>query len=405
MSAAPARGKPRSPWRRRFLIGAGAASGALAIGVWAFYRKRDRLAAPEALTANPGEATLTGWLKIASDGRILVQVPRQEMGQGVTTALPMLVAEEIDADPAMVHFEQAPVAPLYANPTLLGDGVPMRPDDTGLPATLMRLTQYKFGQTLGLVATGGSTSVRDAWEPMRAAGAAARAMLVQAAAQRFGVPAAECTVENSRVMHAGSGRSAGFGVLAMEAAALPVPQDAQPREPSQFRLLGKPHARLDVPSKTDGSAQFAIDMRRPGLLYAAIAQCPVFGGRLKSFDDNKAKARKGVRGVFGLPPTSTSAAAVVAVAEHYWQAQRALAEVDIVWDEGDHAGHDTRAQRDRYTALLRDGKPRSYESVGNIDHALAAPARALTADYFVPYLAHATMEPINCTALVRAEGG
>lgn len=400
-----AKGKPRSPWRRRLLIGAGVAGGALAIGAWRFYRERDRLSPRAALEARAGDAVLTGWLKIDTDGHVVVQLPRQEMGQGITTSLPMLVAEELDADMAMVRFEPAPLDPMYANATLIGDGVPMRPDDDGWLAAIMRLTQYKLGEALGVQATGGSTSVRDAWEPMRRAGAAARAMLVQAAAQRFGVPATQCSVDKGIVVHAASGKRATFGELALDAAKLPVPQDAVPKDSTQYRLLGSSQARLDVAPKVQGSAQFGMDARPPGLLFAAIAQCPVFGGELKSFDDTSARQRNGVRGVYALPATSTSAAAVAVVAEGFWQASAALAMVAIVWDEGEHAAHDTDAQRERYFGLLNGAKGRVYESVGNIDNALAAPSRSLTADYFVPYLAHAAMEPINCTALVRTDGG
>lgn len=402
MSApAAGRGQPRSKWRRRILVTAGIAGGALAIGAWRFYRERDRLSPPAGLRSGKDQAVLTGWIRIGTDGTVVVQVPRQEMGQGITTALPMLVAEELDADFSRVRFEQAPVAPIYANATMIGDGVPVRPDDDGWLAAIMRLTQTRLGETLGVQATGGSTSVRDAWEPMRRAGAAARAMLVQAAARRFGVPAAECTIDKGVVEHKPTGRRAGFGELALDAAAVPIPQDARPRDPARFVLLGKPQARLDIPPKVDGSAQFGIDVRLPGMLYAALAQCPVFGGAVRSFDDAAARARKGVKGVFALPATSTSAAAVAVVAEHYWQARTALAEVAIVWDEGGNAAHDSRSQRSRYIGLLSSGRAREYESIGNVDTALAAPAKALTADYFVPYLAHAAMEPINCTAVVR----
>ena len=387
--------------RRRFLIAAGTVGGALAIGAWVFYRQRDRLTPPDALRAGEGEALLTGWIRIGADGTVTVQVPRQEMGQGVSTALPLLVAEELDADLAQVRFEQAPVDAFYANATLLGDGVPVRPDDASWVAALMRTTQYKLGERVGVQATGGSTSVRDAWEPMRHAGAAARAMLVEAASRRFGVPGVECTVQSGRVLHAASGRTAAFGDLALEAARLSIPDDAQPKTRDQFRLLGKAQPRLDIPSKVDGSALFAIDIRRPGMHYAAIVQCPVFGGTLKSFDASRVAGRKGVKGVYELPATSTSAAAVVAVAEHYWQARAALADVAIVWEPGPHAGHDTSVQRNRYGELLRTGKARRYEAVGDVETALAAPATPVTAEYFALYLAHAAMEPINCTALVR----
>ena len=402
-SALPTPEKPRRKWRRRFLITAGVLGGALAVGVWRLYRERDRITPPAHLQPGAGEAILTAWIKISPDGHITVEVPRQEMGQGVTTSLPMLVAEELDADFAQVRFEEAPIDSVYANATVLGDGVPFRPDDQSWFAAIARVTQFKMGEALGVMATGGSSSVRDAWQPMRQAGATARAMLVQSAAQKFGVPAVECTVRNGVVEHA-SGKRATFGELALAAANLPIPTDVRLKDPAKFALLGKSQPRLDIPAKVDGSAQFGMDARLPGMLYAAIAQCPVFGGTLRSFNADQAKTRTGVKGVFALPATSTSAAAVVTVAQHYWQAKSALAQVEIVWDEGPNAAHDTHQQRNRYEGLLVSGAARTYDEAGNIDTALASPARLLEADYFAPYLAHATMEPINCTAVVRSSG-
>jgi len=166
--------KPPSKGRRRFLITAGVLGGAMAIGIWRLYRERDRLSPPPSLKVAEGEGILTAWIKIAQDGRVTVQVPRQEMGQGVTTSLPMLVAEELDADFSQVHFEQAPVDSVYANATMLADGVPFRRDDRSWLAAIGRVTQLKIGEALGMMATGGSTSVCDAREPMRRAGATAR---------------------------------------------------------------------------------------------------------------------------------------------------------------------------------------------------------------------------------------
>jgi len=400
-SALPTPPKAQKKWRRRFLITAGVLGGALAIGVWRLYRERDRLSPPPGLKARDREAILTAWLKIAPDGRITVEVPRQEMGQGITTALPMLVAEELDVDLAQVGFEQAPVDPVYANATILGDSVPFRPDDASWFAAIARVTQAKFGEVLGVMATGGSTSVRDAWEPMRRAGATARAMLVEAAAKQMGVAAAQCTVRNGVIEHTGSGKRATFGEVAVAAANLPIPREVSLKDPTRFTVLGRSQPRLDIPAKVDGTAQYAMDVRLPGMLYAAVAQCPAFGGTLKSFNAEQAQSRAGVKGVLSLPATSTSAAAVVVVAEHYWQAKSALAAVDIVWDEGSNAGHDTQTQRRRYEAQLAAGEGRVYDEAGNINTAFASPARLLEADYFVPYLAHATMEPINCTAVVR----
>ncbi|HUL64731.1 MAG TPA: molybdopterin cofactor-binding domain-containing protein [Burkholderiaceae bacterium] len=395
---------PRNKRRRVLLIGAGLVGGALAIGAYRFYRERDRLSPPRALRATASETVLTGWIKLSTDGTVTVQVPRQEMGQGVVSTLALIVAEEMDADPALVRFEEAPVDPFYANATILGDAVPFRAEDMSTLAQMNRVTQFKLGEMLGIQTTGGSTSVRDAWHPMRQAGAAARAMLLQAAAARFGVTRDALTVANGVIEHKASGKRATFGELAVEAGKVPIPREVELKDPARFVLLGKPQPRLDIPPKVDGSARFGIDTRIPGMYFAAITQCPVFGGSVAALDAAKAKARKGVLDVFDIPATSTSAAAVVVVAEHYWIARAALAEVSIRWNEGPNAGFDTDAQRERYEQLLGQGDARVYDRAGDVAAAQGGNGKRVTADYFVPYLAHATMEPINCTAVVRSAG-
>jgi len=395
---------PGSPWRRRFLVTGTLAGSALAVGLWRFYQEADRLTPPPGLRAGTGEALLTAWIVVSTDGMVTVHVPRQEMGQGVTTALPMLVAEEMDADPARVRFTQAPVDPVFANTAMLADGVPFRPDDDSWLAIAARATQASIAELIGLQATGGSTSLRDAWLPMRRAGATARAMLVSAAAERLGAPVTELSVADGVVSHRASGRSAPFGALAMAAGRRPIPRDVSLKDAAAFKILGRSIPRLDVPAKTDGSAIFGMDVRPPGMRYAAILQCPVFGGTLASFDGSRARTMPGVRAVLAVAPTSTSAAAVAVVADHFWQARSALAAVSAVWDEGSAADHDTVAQRDRYRALLSAGDARIHDEVGEVEHALAAPPVLVDAEYFAPYLAHATMEPVNATALVRRDG-
>ncbi len=395
---------PVNKGRRRFLIATTAATGGLAVGAWWLYRKRDLLPAPAALRAGEGESIFNAWIKIAEDGRVLVQVPRQEMGQGITTALPMLVAEELDADFTQVTFEQAPIDAIYGNATMFGEGVPFRPDDESWVAAFARLTQFKVGRVLGLQATGGSSSVRDAWEPMRRAGATARAMLVTAAAHRFAVPAAECTVTNGVVQHAGSGRSAGFGELAADAAALAMPRDVALKDRSRFTLLGTARPRIDIPPKVDGSAAFGLDARPPGMVYAAIRHCPGLGGTIAAVERNAASEMPGVRAIVELDPTSTTAAAVAVVADHYWQAKQALDAVGVEWRDGEHAAHDTGEQRRRYAQLLASEDGRTYDSAGDSDGAFAAAANTVEAEYHAPYLAHATMEPINCTTVIRTDG-
>ena len=390
--------------RRRFLIAAGGASGALVVGSWWFYRKRDRLSAPPSLEASDGESIFNAWLKIDSDGRIIVQVPRQEMGQGITTSLPMLVAEELDVDFADVTFEQAPIAEVYANATMFGEGAPFRADDEGVIAEFTRLTQFKMGQMLGQAATGGSTSVADAWEPMRRAGATARAMLVAAAAAEFGVAASELRVERGTIAHAASGRSATFGELAAAAASLPMPEDVTLKARDAFRLLGKSQPRLDIPEKVDGTAMYGLDARPDGMVYAAIVHSPVTGGAVLSYDRDQAIEMPGVRAVLDLPGTSMSEAAVAVVADHYWQAKQALDATAIEWDDGPYADHDTGVQRERYTAMLESEDGRVYDAAGDLEAGFDGAETTIEASYHAPYLAHATMEPMNCTTVARSDG-
>lgn len=395
---------PARPWRRRVLVTAGVLGGALAVGAGFVYRPRDRVSAPSSVASPPGQSTLGAWIRIADDDRVVVLLARQEMGQGISTTLPMIVAEELDADPAQIRFEEAPVDPVYANATLLEDGAVLRPDDSGWVADFVRHSQYKVGELLGLQATGGSTSTRDAWRLLRHAGAGARAMLVDAAASRFGVPASECTVQAGRVRHPPSGREARFGELAADAATRPVPRTISLKTPSEYRLLGRAQRRLDIPSKVNGSAVFGTDVRIEGQWYAALVQAPVFGASVASVDDAAARSRRGVRDVIVLPPTSTSAAAVAVVAERTWQALQAAAELRVTWTPGAGASHDTGEQRTRYDALARSGTARVFDEAGTPDLGLAAPATLLDATYHVPYLAHAAMEPPNATAVVR-DGG
>lgn len=385
--------------RRRFLIAVGVVGGALVVGAYFVYRGRDRLRLPEGVPAPQGQSWLTGWLRIGTDGSVTVMVPRQEMGQGISTALPMLVAEELDCDPANLRYEQAPVDPLYANATVLGESAPFRPDDHSWMARLARHTQFKVAEVLGIQATGGSTSVRDAWEPMRMAGAAARAMLVAAAAARWNVSSAECRTEGGRVLH--GERSIGYGELAMEAARQSIPGAPPLKDPSKYAVIGTSLARLDVPAKTEGKAAFAIDTRLPGMRYAAIAQCPVFGGSIRRVDSSKAREMPGVQQVIELEATSTSAAAVAVVADGWWRAKQAVDALSIEWNEGPHAKLDSAAQRELYATLLEQGEATVYEDLGDAPGALAAAGQVIEARYEVPYLAHATMEPINATALVK----
>ena len=387
--------------RRSFLIATGLAGGALVVGGAFVYAPRNRLRRPASFALTQGDPLFNAWVAIAPDGGVTVLVPRQEMGQGITTALPMLVAEELDCDLERVRFEQASVDPVYANATLLADGVPFRPDDRGWLASAARHTQFKVAELLGVQATGGSTSVRDAWTVMRHAGAAARSQIVMAAARRWGVAPSECRTEQGRVMHAPTNRTLGYGELAVEAAHLEVPAKLALKDAGAFRLIGKSQPRLDIPAKTDGTAPYGIDTRVPGLVYAAIGHCPVFGGTLERMDSGKAMRLPGVKSVFELPRTSATEPAVAVIADSWWRAQNALAALDLRWSAGSHARLDSATQHAAYAELLANGKAREYERIGDPRAAFASAGRVLDATYFAPYLAHATMEPMNCTAWLK----
>jgi isoquinoline 1-oxidoreductase subunit beta len=374
----------------------------MVVGGALFYAPRDRLRRPAGFAAPAGSSAFNAWLSVGPDGAVTVFVPRQEMGQGITTALALLVAEELDCDVARLRFEQAPVDAVYANATMLADGLPFRPDDDGWLPQVLRHTQYKVAELLGVQATGGSTGVRDAWIVMRHAGAAARSQLVAAAAKRWSVAAGECRTEGGRVLHAASNRALGYGELAIEASQLEPARNVPLKDPGTFRLIGKSKPRLDIPQKTEGTAPFAIDTRMPGMMYAAIAHCPVFGGTLKHVDSAKASRMQGVRAIVELPATSASAAAVAVVADSWWRARNALAALEASWDTGAHGALDSAKQSAAYAGLLANGKGREYERIGDARSVLgSAGARVLEATYSVPYLAHATMEPMNCTALVK----
>ena len=389
--------------RRRFLIAAGAGTSGLVVGSWWFYRKRNLMPAPDALKAADGETILNAWIKITDDNRIVVQVPRQEMGQGVLTSLPMLVAEELDVSMSQVDYEQAPIDSVYGNAVMFGEGVPFRPDDESMIAEFMRLTQFKVGRVLGMQATGGSSSVRDAWQPMRQAGATARTMLVQAAGAKFGVAVDELSVSDGVVSHAASGQSATYGELADAAAGLDMPADVELKSESAFTIIGTPQPRLDIPEKVDGSAQFGLDARPEGMVYAALRHVPAFGGSIASYDGHAASEMPGVRKVMQLPQTSMSNAAIVVVADHYWQAKKALAAVNVEFDSGPNGAHDTQAQRERFATMLNEEDGRTYDDAGDLASSFEHAASSIEAQYFAPYLAHATMEPINCTAVVNSD--
>jgi isoquinoline 1-oxidoreductase subunit beta len=340
------------------------------------------------LTPGKDEAAFGAWFTIDTQGIITAMSPHQEMGQGIMSLVASLVAEELDAAPAQMRAVQAPVNTAYSNATMLLDGLPFRPDDKGWLAQGARFTLRQLLEAVGINATGGSSSVRNIIGPVQQVAAGARQLLLQAAAAKLAVPAAELRIDNGVISHA-SGKTLGFGDVAAAAGSLPLlPGTPKPRE--QYRLLGKTGMpRVDLPSKTDGSATFGIDVRLPGQLYAAIRHCPVFGGSVKTaaFPNKPA----GVKG------TVQGRHFVAAIATSYFAAQQCVDTAQVVWEEGALAAVDSAAVFERYVQALNAGENGSsvYESRGDIRQVPAG--TTVKAEYRAPFLAHATMEPMNCT--------
>ncbi|WP_158046126.1 xanthine dehydrogenase family protein molybdopterin-binding subunit [Skermanella pratensis] len=350
--------------RRRFLQGSAAAAAGLTIGFHWSVGPRVASAA-----SNGGSFAPNAFVRIGTDNTVTVLSKHLEMGQGVYTGLATLVAEELDADWSQVRVEGAPAdASLYNN--------------------------LAFGPVQG---TGGSSSIANSYEQLRRAGATARALLVEAAAREWKVERAEVTVEKGVVSHAASSRSATFGDLAAKAAGLPVPADAPLKDPSRFTLIGTSVPRVDTRSKSNGTAQFALDVVLPGMVTAVIARPPVFGANVKSVDDAKALAIPGVVKVVRVP------SGVAVVATNFWAASKGREALAIEWDESRAETRGTAELMAEYKA--RAGKPGAPARVeGDAAKALAGAAKTVTASFEFPYLAHAPMEPLDCVVRLDASG-
>lgn len=383
--------------RRHFLLGGTAAAGALVVG-WAVLPPDARLLPGTPAPLAPGQVALNGWVRIGSDNTVAVTMTQAEMGQGTHTGLAMLLAEEIDADWSQIRLAPATPDKIYNNATALVDGLPFHPDDEGRMKQAVGWLAAKAARKIpALMITGGSSSIKDQWLPMREAGASARAMLIAAAADTWKVPATECRAEAGRVLHT-SGKSASFGELAARAAQMPLPEHPTLKNPAQFRLVGQPVRRFENAAKLDGSAQFGLDVKLPGMLYATVAMCPVLGGTVGSFDAQAASALPGVRKVLAVPGGLGGAAAVAVIADTPWHAMQALRQVKIEWNEGAGASLSSREYIDRLARTLDGAQGAAYQERGDAVGALKGAARRLAAEYRAPFLAHATMEPMNCTA-------
>ena len=387
---------------RRFVLGGLLASGALVVG-WGVTPPRQRLRGSAPALLPDDFVGLNGWVAIGADGTVAVVVPRSEMGQGVHTALPMLVAEELDIDLAAVVIRPAPIDKIFANVTLLRENLPLQPDDRGAVNQGVRWVMGKVGRELGILFTGGSTSVRDAWLPMREAGAVARAMLVAAAAERWQVDAGLLHTKGGSVHHP-DGRSATYAALAARAAVVGAhiaAGDVRLKDPRDFTLIGTPARRRDSAAKVNGSAIFGIDARPPGLLYAAVVMAPVFGARVASFDAAQVLQMAGVVQVVdysqALGADTGAAHGVAVLATSWWLAQQAAAALPVTWVDGAHATLSTGAVFAGLAHSLGTEAGHIYAETGEPD---TVGVTAVHAEYRAPFLAHVTMEPVNCTAQV-----
>src|SRR5437870_2483679 len=351
--------------RRRFLSASAALGGGLLIGFTAG-RSISAAGAAEKVASEP--FTPNAFIRIDPKGQVTLTMPYVEMGQGTYTSIPMLIAEELEVDLKQVRLEHAPPnEKLYANPLL------------------------------GVQATGNSNAIRGAWQPLRRAGATARTLLVSAAAKRWNVDPASCRAQRGEVRHEPTGRRLKYGELAADAARMPVPESVVLKRAGDFKLIGTPAKRLDTPSKVNGTAVYGIDARPPGVKIATLAQSPVFGGRVKSVDDAKARAVKGVRQIVRLDD------AVAVVADHMGAAKKGLAALVIEWDDGPHAKLDTNEIVGALEQATLNPGPVA-QNVGSVDSAMASAVTKVEATYQVPFLAHATMEPMNCTVHVGKDG-
>lgn len=389
--------RPSRTSRRRFLLGGIGIAGALIVG-WGVQPVRQRLNLANPLPAKNGEVMLNGWIRIARDGTVMLAMPQSEMGQGVYTALPMLVAEEMDVPLAQIRIEQAPIDKIFGNVAMLRDGLPFHPDGAG---TLKKASEWitgKMARELGLMVTGGSSSVKDTWGPMREAGATAKAMLVAAAAKEWNVPASECRTEEGAVLH-GSGKRMTYGDLAAKAV------DARPLEirlkkPEEFKLIGTPQPRRDSAAKVNGAAVFGLDVRPPGLVFAAVKMAPTIGGSVRTADKDAVRSMPGVLQVVDFSGAATGLSGMAAVAKTYWQARQAVDALPVNWNSGPNEKLTSSAVFSELAAKLDTESGFAYHSVGK-----PAPterrATTVTAEYTAPFLAHAAMEPINCTAQIK----
>ncbi|MEY3887247.1 MAG: Isoquinoline 1-oxidoreductase subunit beta [Pseudomonadota bacterium] len=386
--------------RRNLILSGLGLTGALMVG-WGVMPPRSRLGKPDNMLSTEGDIALNGWIKVAKDGSIVLAMHRSDMGQGIHNALAVLVAEELDVALNSVRLEQAGHDAIYGNVAMFVGTLPFHPmQSEGKDKPMMVKTGEwmvsKVARELGVNATGGSSSVKDAWEHLRLAAATAKASLLLSAADQWKVSAKELTVKDGVVSHA-SGKSAHFGELAKGAAAQ-TPANVVLKDRKDWQLIGKATKRADVPAKTNGSAVFGMDVRLPNLLFASVIQVPQVGGTLSSMDAKEALAMPGVVKCIQLSSAAGSAPGFAVIAKSTWHAQQAVQKVKAQWAQRKEGAIDSKRIESELIEKLKTESGFTFHEQGNAAKAEASAARVIQAQYKAPYLAHATMEPMNCTA-------
>ena len=343
--------------RRHFLKVSSSATAGLSLGFFVPER---------ALAAEVPQ--LNVWVEVEPNDTVVIRYARAEMGQGSMTSAPMIIAEELDADWKKVRVEYATAHDNLRSKRAYGD-----------------------------MASVGSRTIRNSQEYLRKAGATAREMLVAAAAQQWNVPASECKASLNKVTHTPSKRSLSYGQLATAAAKLQAPKEVQLKDPKEWTLIGKSIPRVDIPSIVTGRIKYGIDTQLPGMLHAAVAACPVFNGKVKSMDASKVENRRGIVKVLNMGEF------VAVVADNWWRAKEALREVSVDWDVGEHGTLNSAAIMAQFKAGMEQAELAVARNDGNTPEALGKAAKVVEADYFTPYLAHATMEPMVCTAWLQGD--
>jgi isoquinoline 1-oxidoreductase subunit beta len=380
--------------RRSFLVWGLGSAGALLVG-WSVLPPRQRLYPTEPLPASDGELALNGWVKIHRDGIVSIVMAKQEMGQGIHTSAAMLLAEELDCAWSSVRLIQSPIDKIYGTIYAALDSLPLVPGEDGAARQLGNWFVPKLMRDFGVMMTSGSSSVRDLWQPMREAGAMTRASLVAAAAREWGVAAPACSVEDG-VVHGPGGARRTFGEIVARGQVWPAERYPL-KDPKAWRLIGRATRRLDTGGKVSGEPGFGIDVRPAGLLYAAVRMSPTPRGSLAHLDTDTASRLPGVVRVVDIPGYRGGSAAVAVIARSYFAAKSALDALHIDWQASPDESLDSAAVYERLARAAAAEEGHTFRDDGDARAALSRVGRVVTRDYRAPYLAHAALEPVNCT--------